>query len=75
MWFLRVAEEQSRGLNSPAEDSPFVLSLHIPDSVILLNEALFLRLKAYFLHSEFSGGTTIAAEIGHFVVDLKLEVK
>ena len=37
-------------------------------TVILLSEALFLRL-------DLSRGTTIAAVIGHAVVDLKLEVK
>ena len=26
MWFLRIAEELSVGLNSPVEDSPFALS-------------------------------------------------
>ena len=36
------------GLNSLVEDSPFVLSLHIPDYVIFLSEAIFSRLKAVF---------------------------
>ena len=31
MWFLRTAEELSVGLKSPVEDSPFLLSPHIPD--------------------------------------------
>ena len=43
--------------------------------LFLLREALFLRLKAFFLRLEFSRGTTIAAVIGQAVVDLKLEVK
>ena len=51
MWFLQIAEELSVGLNSPIENSPFVLSAHIPDCVILLSEALFLRLKDVFLAS------------------------
>ena len=76
MWFLRIAEELSVGLNSPVEDSPFILSPHIPDSVILLSEPLFLRVKiVFFLHLELARGTTIAAEIGQDVVDLKLEAK
>ena len=69
------SEELSVGLNSPVEDSPIVLSPHIPDSVILLSEAVFLRLKAVFLRLELSRGTTIAAKFGQVVVDLKLEVK
>ena len=73
--FLRTAEELSVGLNSPVEDSPFVLSPHIPDSVILLSEAGFLRLEAIFLRLELLRGTTIAAKFGQVVVDLKLEVK
>ena len=31
MWFLRIAEELSVGRKNPVEDSPFVLSPHIPD--------------------------------------------
>ena len=49
MWFLLIAEELSVGrLNSPVEDSPFVLSPHIPDCVIFLGEALFELHKAVF---------------------------
>ena len=71
-----MAEELSVGLNSPVEDSPFLLSPHIADCVILLSEALFLRLKAvFYLRLELSRGTTIAAKFGQVVVDLKLEVK
>ena len=51
IWFMRIAEELSVGFNSPIDDSPFVLSPHIPDCVILLSEVflatqgcLFLRL-------------------------------
>ena len=62
-------------LNNPVEDSTFLLSLHIPDCVILLSEALFLRLNAVCLRLEISRGTTIAAEIGQAVIDFKLEVK
>ena len=61
MWLLRIAEELSVGLNSPVEDSPFVLSPHIPDS-----PELFLRLEVSF-------GTTIAT--GQALVDLRLAVK
>ena len=41
----------------------------------MLSEVLFLWLKVVFLRLELSRGTTIAAEIGQAVVDLKLEVK
>ena len=68
MWFLRIAEEPSLGLNIPVEDSSFVLSPCIPDCLTLLSEALYLRL-------EVSRGTTIAAVIGQAVVDLNPEVK
>ena len=60
-FLLRTAEDLSIGLNSPVEDSQFVLSPHIQGFVILLSEALFLRLKAVFLRLELSRGTTIAA--------------
>ena len=49
--------------------------LHTFKTVILLSEALFLRLKDVFLRLELSRGTTIAAETGQAVVGLKLEVK
>ena len=75
MLFLLIAEEISVGLNSPVEDSPFVLSPHIPDSVILLSDAVFLRLKAVFLRLELLRGTTIAAKFCQVVIDLKLEIK
>ena len=74
MWFLGIAEELSIDLNSPVEDSPFVLSPHIPDCVILLSEALFCNSRP-FLRLEFSRGTTIAAEVDQAEVDLKLDVK
>ena len=49
---------------------------HIPDSVILFSEILFFcDSNSFFLHSELSRGTTIAAKLGKAVVDLKLEVK
>ena len=40
-------------------------------TVILLSEALFLRLRSFFKRLELSRGTTIAAEIGQAVVELK----
>ena len=75
MVFLRIAEELSVGLNSPVGDTQFVLSPQIPDCVILLSEALFRASRPFFFHLQLSRGTTIAAEIGQAVVDLKLEVK
>ena len=48
MWFLRIKEELSVGLNSHVENSSFVLSLHIPDCVTLVSEALVLLLKTGF---------------------------
>ena len=42
MWFVPIAEELSVGLKSSVEDSPFVLFPHIPERVILLNEAFFV---------------------------------
>ena len=71
MWFPRIAEELLVGLISPFEDSPFVLSPHTPDWVILLSEVIFFATQGRFLRLEFSRGT----EIGQAVVDLKLEVK
>ena len=53
MWLLRIAEELSIGLNSAVEDSPFVLSSHNPDCVILLSKAFFL-LKAIFASKTFT---------------------
>ena len=64
----------SVGLNSPVEDSPFVLSPHIPDCV-MLREALFCDSRPFFFATRLSRGTTIAVKIGQVVVDLKLEVK
>ena len=74
MWFLRIAEELSEGLNILVEESQFVLSPTF-QTVILLSEGLFLRVRAVFLRPELSRGTTIAAEIVQAVVDLKLKVK
>ena len=51
MWFLRIAEELSVGLNSPVEEGPFVLSPHIPERVILLSEAPFFANQRRFLPS------------------------
>ena len=51
MWFLPIAEELSASLNCPVEDSLFVLSPHIPDCVILLNEALFFASQGRFFAS------------------------
>ena len=49
MWFLRIEEALSVGLNSPVEDSPFVLSPHVPDCVILVSdEALFCDSRPFF---------------------------
>ena len=42
---------------------------------LLLSETLLLLLKAVFLRLELSRGTTIAAEIGQAVLELKLELK
>ena len=88
MWFLRIAEAQVVGLNSPGEDSSIVLSPHIPDCVNLLRllyylptfqtvsicREFFLRLKAICLRPELSRGTTVATELGQAVLELKLEV-
>ena len=42
------------GLNSPVEDSPFVLSPHIPDSVILLSETVFATQGRFFASRTFT---------------------
>ena len=57
-----------------SNDSPFLLSQHILDCVILLSESLCLQLKSVFLRLELSRSTTIAAEIGQAIVDLQLKV-
>ena len=51
MWFLRIAEELSKSLKNPAEDSPFVLCPHIPDCVILMSQALFFATQGRFFAS------------------------
>ena len=75
MGFMPTAEELSERLNSPVDDKHFC---YLPtfQTVLFCGENLFfLRLKAFFLHSELSRGTTTATVIGEAVVDLKLEVK
>ena len=68
-FFLRIIKNSvvpanrrglSVGLNSPVEDSPFVLSPHIPDSVILLSEALFCDSRPLFLRLELSRGKDLS---------------
>ena len=44
--------------------------------IYLIEHALFLRLEVHiFLRLELSHGTTIAADTGQALVDLKLEIK
>ena len=50
IWFLRIAEELPLCLNITVEDSPCVLSHHIPDCVILLSEALFFRTFTWYFY-------------------------
>ena len=56
MSFLRTAEELSVGLNSPVEDSPFLLSptFQTVDCVILLSEALFATQGSFFASKTFT---------------------
>ena len=75
MWFLRIAEELSEGLNIPVEESQFVLSPHILDCYFVERRSFFCELRPFFLRLELSRGTIFAAEFGHAVVDLKLVVK
>ena len=75
MWFLRIAEEASVGLDSPVDDSLFLLYPQIPDCAILLSESYPHIPDFVILELEFSLGTSIAVKIGQAVVDLKLEVK
>ena len=51
MWFVPIAEELSVGLKSSVEDSPFLLSPHIPECVILFSEAHFCNSKPFFFAS------------------------
>ena len=53
----------------------FALSHPIPDCASFVERSFFLRLKAVFLHIELSRDTTITAETGQIVVELKLEFK
>ena len=43
--------------------------------VVLLTEALFLRVKVIFWRLKFSRGSTFAADIGQAEADMKREVK
>ena len=67
-----------KGFCSLSKHSPFFLFPHIPDSRLSYYVELssfFATQGRFFLRLELSRGTTIAAEIGQTVVDLKLEVK
>ena len=51
---INVVPPNRRGAISPVEGSPFVLSPHIPDSVILLSEAIVSDSRPFFATRTFS---------------------
>ena len=55
--------------------SPFKHSTSLVSPFFKLLVKLFYGTREFFLCLEFSRGSTVAAEIGQAVVDLKLEVK